>query len=91
MFAPAVAILCAQVGARFENDMLTEGRWGWWPVSLITLALVLSAGGFVQTLEGTALVCNRKNPLLSGLIACGPNLQTDLVALLGAHLNPVER
>jgi myo-inositol-1(or 4)-monophosphatase len=61
-----------------------------WDVAAGT-ALVLSSGGFVQTLEGTDLVCNRKNPLLSGLIACGPNLQHELMALLGAHLNPVER
>ena len=54
-------------------------------------ALVLSAGGFVQTLENTDLKCNQKNPLLSGLIACGPYLQTELLALLSDHLHPVDR
>jgi myo-inositol-1(or 4)-monophosphatase len=54
-------------------------------------ALVLSAGGFVQTLENTDLKCNRKKPLISGLIACGPYLQTELMALLSNHLHPVDR
>jgi myo-inositol-1(or 4)-monophosphatase len=54
-------------------------------------ALVGSAGGFVQTLEGTALKCNREKVLLSGLIACGPYLQTELLALLNGHLHPVGR
>jgi len=49
-------------------------------------ALVLSAGGFVQTLENSDLKCNRKNPLLTGLIACGPYLQDGLMALLSDHL-----
>jgi len=54
-------------------------------------ALVLSAGGFVQTLENTDLVCNRKNPLITGLIAGGPHLQSELLALLGNHQNSVTR
>ncbi len=54
-------------------------------------ALVLSGGGFVQTLENADLKCNRKNPLLSGLIACGPYLQAELMARLSAHLHPVGR
>lgn len=51
-------------------------------------ALVLSAGGFVQTLEHTDLKCNRKNPLISGLIACGPYLQSELLARLSAQMRP---
>jgi myo-inositol-1(or 4)-monophosphatase len=54
-------------------------------------ALVLSAGGFVQTLENTDLKCNQKNPLISGLIAGGPHLRTELLALLSNHLHPVNR
>jgi len=54
-------------------------------------ALVLSAGGFVQTLENTDLKCNRKNPLISGLIACGPYLQAELLARLSDHLHPADR
>ena len=54
-------------------------------------ALVLSGGGFVQTLEHTDLKCNQKNPLITGLIACGPYLGAELMARLSGHLNPVER
>jgi myo-inositol-1(or 4)-monophosphatase len=54
-------------------------------------ALVLSAGGFVQTLENTDLKCNQKNPLISGLIACGPYLETELMARLSGYLHPLER
>lgn len=50
-------------------------------------ALVLSAGGFVKTLENTDLKCNRKNPLISGLIAGGPYLQTELMARLSGQLH----
>jgi myo-inositol-1(or 4)-monophosphatase len=45
-------------------------------------ALVKSAGGFVSTLEKTELVANRRDPLLSGLLASGPFLKDPLLALL---------
>src|ERR1700756_2454843 len=51
-------------------------------------ALVLSSGGFVSTLESTAFRANHKNPLISGLIAGGPHLRTELLALLEPHLHP---
>jgi len=50
-------------------------------------ALVLSAGGFVQTLEHTDLKCNRRNPLITGLIASGPHLAAELMARLNSHLH----
>jgi len=49
-------------------------------------ALVASSGGFVSTLESTALRCNRKNPLLTGLLASGPLLRDELLAAVQAHL-----
>jgi len=49
-------------------------------------ALVASAGGFVATLDNTPLRCNNRNPLLSGLLACGPNLREPLLAALAGHL-----
>lgn len=49
-------------------------------------ALVTSAGGFVSTLENTSLQCNRKNPLLSGLLASGPLLREELLAAVQSHL-----
>jgi myo-inositol-1(or 4)-monophosphatase len=54
-------------------------------------ALVLSAGGFVQTLESTDLKCNQKNPLITGLIACGPYLKAELMARLSGQLHSADR
>jgi myo-inositol-1(or 4)-monophosphatase len=51
-------------------------------------ALVLSAGGFVSTLENTALRCNNKNPLLSGLLASGPYLREELLATVSEFIEP---
>jgi len=49
-------------------------------------ALVESAGGFVQTLEGQSLICNQRSPLLSGLVACGPLLREELLQVVVEHL-----
>jgi myo-inositol-1(or 4)-monophosphatase len=49
-------------------------------------ALVQSSGGFVSTLEKTVLTANRRNPLLSGLLASGPFLKDQLLATLEPHL-----
>ncbi len=49
-------------------------------------ALVAASGGYVRTLDNHALTCNHKNPLLTGLIACGPKLKTPLLAMLREHL-----
>jgi myo-inositol-1(or 4)-monophosphatase len=51
-------------------------------------ALVQSAGGFVLTLENTALRCNKKNPLMSGLLAGGPHLREQLLAAVDPYLEP---
>jgi myo-inositol-1(or 4)-monophosphatase len=49
-------------------------------------ALVQSAGGFVATLDNRPLTCNHRNPLLTGLLACGPNLREPLLSALDSHL-----
>lgn len=49
-------------------------------------ALVISAGGFVSTLQNSPLRCNRKSPLLSGLLAGGPFMRDELFALVNEHL-----
>jgi myo-inositol-1(or 4)-monophosphatase len=49
-------------------------------------ALVESAGGFVVTLDKTRLTANRRDPLLSGLVASGPFLKGELLKLLEPHL-----
>ncbi len=49
-------------------------------------ALVQSAGGFVATLDHAPLTCNHRNPLLTGLLASGPNLRGPLLSALEGHL-----
>ena len=49
-------------------------------------ALVESAGGFVATLDNTPLICNRRDPLLTGLMASGPFLRESLLTALEGHL-----
>jgi len=53
-------------------------------------ALVRSAGGFVSTLEKTELTANRRDPLLSGLLASGPLLKVQLLALVEPHIRVAE-
>ena len=54
-------------------------------------ALVLSAGGFVLSLDRQPLRCNNRSPLLSGLLAGGPNLRDPLLAVLGECLPNEEK
>ncbi|MGC2182519.1 MAG: 3'(2'),5'-bisphosphate nucleotidase CysQ [Terriglobales bacterium] len=49
-------------------------------------ALVTSAGGFISTLESSHLLCNRKSPLLPGLLAGGPFLRDELLSLVKEYL-----
>jgi len=49
-------------------------------------ALVLSGGGFVTTLDKNDLVANRRDSLLSGLIASAPGLSQDLLGFLEPHI-----
>jgi myo-inositol-1(or 4)-monophosphatase len=53
-------------------------------------ALVQSAGGFVSTLEKTPLIANRRDPLLSGLLASGPLLKDELFSLVEPHIRLAE-
>ncbi len=48
-------------------------------------ALVESAGGFILTLDNSPLRCNKKDPLLSGLLGGGPFLREPLLAMLERH------
>src|ERR1035438_3960230 len=54
-------------------------------------ALVHSAGGFVSTLEKTNLTANRRDPLLSGLLASGPFLKDQLLALVEPYIRVAEQ
>jgi myo-inositol-1(or 4)-monophosphatase len=81
----SVAYKLALVSAGLADATFTLSPKNEWDVAA-GAALVLSAGGFVQTLDGAGLKCNNKNPLLSGLIAGGPRLQDSLTRLLTHHL-----
>ena len=48
-------------------------------------ALVESAGGWALKLDHSPLLCNQRNPLISGLVAGGPFLRDPLYALLDRH------
>ena len=57
-----------------------------WDVAAGT-ALVLAAGGFVKRLEGEPPTFNNPSPLMTGLIAGGPNLRQEIDLLLEDHLS----
>jgi len=54
-------------------------------------ALVESAGGFVATLDKAQVTGNRRNPRISGLMACGAFLKEELIALLERHTSMPEQ
>ena len=82
----SVAYKLALVAAGKADITFTLTPKNEWDV-VAGVALVKSAGGFVSTLEKTDLVANRRDPLLSGLIACGPYLKNELLALLESHMS----
>jgi myo-inositol-1(or 4)-monophosphatase len=83
----SVAYKLALVSAGLADATFTLTPKHEWDVAA-GAALVLSAGGSVATLEKTAFRANNRNPLLSGLIACGPNLQRELLGHLASHVRP---
>ena len=81
----SVAYKLALVSAGLADVTFTLTPKNEWDV-VAGAALVQSAGGFVCTLEKTELKANRRNPLLSGLLASGPLLKDDLLALAEPHI-----
>ncbi|MFY9909107.1 MAG: 3'(2'),5'-bisphosphate nucleotidase CysQ [Candidatus Sulfotelmatobacter sp.] len=86
----SVAYKLARVSAGLADVTFTLTPKNEWDV-VAGAALVESAGGFVSTLEKTSLTANRRDPLLSGLLACGPFLKDELLALLESHLRIAEQ
>jgi myo-inositol-1(or 4)-monophosphatase len=80
----SVAYKLALVAAGLADATFTLTPKNEWDV-VAGAALVESAGGFVSTLEKTALTANRRNPLLSGLLASGPFLKEPLLGLVEKH------
>jgi len=81
----SVAYKLARVAAGLADATFTLTPKHEWDVAG-GAALVLSAGGHVQTLGHSVLTCNNENTLLSGLIACDMPLKTELLSLLAPHL-----
>jgi myo-inositol-1(or 4)-monophosphatase len=81
----SVAYKLALVSAGLADATFTLTPKNEWDVAA-GAALVKSAGGYVGTLDHQPLRCNNRSPLLSGLVACGPGLQKDLLALVNGHI-----
>ena len=86
----SVAYKLALVSAGLADITFTLTPKNEWDV-MAGAALVQSAGGFVSTLEKTDLTANRRDPLLSGLLACGPFLKDKLLALVEPHIRMAEQ
>jgi len=86
----SVAYKLALVSAGLADITFTLTPKNEWDV-VAGAALVQSAGGFVSTLERTALTANRRDPLLSGLLASGPFLKDELLALVEPHIRVSEQ
>jgi myo-inositol-1(or 4)-monophosphatase len=85
----SVAYKLALVSAGMADITFTLTPKNEWDV-VAGAALVQSAGGFVSTLEKTTLTANRRDPLLSGLLASGPFLKEQLLALVEPHIRMAE-
>jgi myo-inositol-1(or 4)-monophosphatase len=85
----SVAYKLALVAAGLADVTFTLTPKNEWDV-VAGAALVQSAGGFVSTLEKNDLTANRRDPLLSGLLASGPFLKAQLLALVEPHLQTAE-
>ena len=81
----SVAYKLALVSAGLADVTFTLTPKNEWDV-VAGAALVDSAGGYVRTLDNARLLGNRENPLLSGLLACGPALSGELLAIVSGHL-----
>jgi len=86
----SVAYKLALVSAGLADVTFTLTPKNEWDV-VAGAALVQSAGGFVSTLEKTDLTANRRDPLLSGLLASGPFLKDQLLALVEPHIRVAEQ
>src|SRR5712671_4105997 len=86
----SVAYKLALVSAGLADVTFTLTPKNEWDV-VAGAALVQSAGGFVGTLEKSELIANRPDPLLSGLLASGPNLREGLLAAVDAHIEPAQK
>jgi len=79
----SIAYKLALVAAGLADATWTLCPKSEWDVAA-GVALVESAGGFVQTLDGSSLMFNRWPPLLSGLVAGGAGLRAEVTSFLSS-------
>jgi myo-inositol-1(or 4)-monophosphatase len=80
----SVAYKLALVAAGLADATWTLSPKNEWDIAA-GVALVNSAGGFVQSLGDSPLTFNRRSPLLPGLIAGGRRLQTEISNFLNGQ------
>lgn len=85
----SVAYKLARVSAGLADVTFTLTPKHEWDVAA-GAALVLSGGGFVETLDGP-MVSNQRDPLISGLIAGGSLLKGELIEFLSPYTQAVAR
>jgi myo-inositol-1(or 4)-monophosphatase len=78
----SVAYKLALVAAGLADATFTLVPKHEWDVAA-GIALIESGGGFVSTSDNGPLRCNQRRPSLSGLVACGPNIASELMSRLG--------
>jgi len=86
----SVAYKLARVAAGLADATFSLTPKHEWDVAA-GAALVESAGGFVCTLDQQPLECNRRSPLLPGLVAGGRSLRNALQALLSSQVPATRR
>jgi len=86
----SVAYKLARVAAGLADATFTLSPKHEWDIAG-GAALVLSAGGHIQLLDGSDLVCNCERPLVSGLVACGPQIKGELLQFLSPHIHAAEQ
>ncbi|HEV2732808.1 MAG TPA: inositol monophosphatase family protein, partial [Terriglobales bacterium] len=86
----SVAYKLALVSAGLADATFTLTPKHEWDVAA-GAALVERAGGVVRTLDSSTLRCNSTSPLISGLLACGPNLEKELLAIISDRLPAAAR
>jgi len=81
----SVAYKLALVAAGLADAMWTLSPKNEWDIAA-GVALVEAAGGFVRSLTNSLLPFNNEIVLVSGLIAAGPRLREQLLALIHPHI-----
>jgi myo-inositol-1(or 4)-monophosphatase len=85
----SVAYKLALVSAGLADTTFTLTPKHEWDIAA-GVALVISSGGFIATLENTPFHGNSRQPLIPGLIAGGAHLRDSLLAMLKPNLTSLK-